>query len=528
MSKLSVLPFVLKRHWLPALAAFTSVVGSALVYAALTPPVYKASGRLLLNEQLTGVSDLSQDLTQLSGSRTTGANPLVTQAELMKSQRVLEKAIYLYESQLANPKSLSTGQLRSRLEVKILPATNILEASYQDANPELAAQLLNVILQATAEENAESIRVEASAVREFLESEVPAQEARLEQAETAENRYRQASGIIDLIQQKQALIDQLSDIDREEDSITFQLRSVNAKLGYLEDITGVRDLDSAYAAVRVGQDVELDNLRQTLAGLEAQVIDARSRLGELNPDLIALVERRDETRRLYQEELARILPDVTRVPANALALDELSQNVTADYIETEVERQTLEERLDTVRQARAAVQGIINQLPQSEQRLMTLVRRREEAAATLQQLQTQLDEARIAEAQLVSNIRILDTASPPSSSIWPKLSVILTMATAAGLVLAIFVIVLRETLNQTFDDAIEVEDLVQLPVLGLLPELPPTALLLEQPDRFLNDPSLVEPYRTLLKVLGSKVNKSPKLIVITSPISEDGKSIRLL
>lgn len=524
MGRISILPLVLKRHWLPALVTFASVVGSSLAYVALTPSTFEASGRLMLNQQQTGVSDLSRDLTQLPDGRASGANPVITQAELVKSQRVLERAIYLYESEVADPEPITPAALRGRLDVTIIPATNILELTYTGQEPELAAQLLNAVLQATAEENAESIRIEASSVRQFLESEVPRQRARLEQAETAENEYRQSSGIIEVTEQKQALIERLSDIESEENNIAFQLREAAARSNYLQQVTGVDALRSAYAAVRVGQDEQLQGLRTTLAELESQVIEARSRLGDQHPDLLAIVERRDATRQRYADEVARVMPGSVNVPSGELALDELSQKLSSDYIVGELERQALQERLGTVQRARVNLEQQLVQFPRREQSLTTLVRRREEAAATLQQLQAKLDEARIAEAQLVSNIRVIDSAQVPTLAVWPKLSVILVIASAAGLGLAIAVVILLEALNRTFDDAIEVEELTKLPVLGVLPELPSTALVLGQPDRFLNDSALVEPYRTLLRVLDSRVSRSPKVIVITSAMRGEGKS----
>ena len=524
MSRISILPLVIKRHWLPAVVTFASVIGSSLIYVALTPPTYEASGRLMLNQQRTGVSALSRDLTDLPDSRASGANPVITQAELVKSQRVLERAIDLYELEAAEPQPINTGSLRGRLDVGIIPATNILQLTFRDQNPERAALLLNAVLQATAEENAETIQAEASSVRQFLESEVPRQRARLEQAETAENEYRQSSRIVELNTQKQALIERLSDIETEENKVEFQLRDTAARIDYLQDITGVDALSGAYASVRAGQDEELQILRANLAELEEQVINARSRLGDQHPDLLAIVEQRDETRQRYTEELARVLPGNTSISSDELALDALSQQLSSDYIAGELERQALQDRLDTIQEVRTGLENQLAQLPRTEQALMTLVRRREEAATTLQQLQLKLDEARIAEAQLVSNIRVTDPAQVPTLIAWPKLPVILIVASAAGLGLAIAVVILLEALNSTFDDAIEVEDLTKLPVLGLLPELPSSALAIGQPDRFLNSPALVEPYRTLLKVLDSRIEESPKVLVITSAVRGDGTS----
>jgi succinoglycan biosynthesis transport protein ExoP len=524
MNGLLNLKYALKRSWLLALIAFASVIGSAILYAAITQPIYRSSGRLLLNEQLAGVSNLSDELNQFSDPRNTGANPLVTQSELIKSQKVLERALYIYNSKVASPEDLSPGELRPNLEVVILPATNILEVTYQYKDPEIAAQVLDAILQAAYEENIEYIKAEASVVREFLEDEVPNQEALLERAVSDESQFRQATGIVDLPNQKEALIARLSDIQAEENNLSFQIQEMGARIANLQQVTGVSNLESAYASVRAGQDEKLSTVRSNLIELEEQVIAARSRLGSQNPDLLALEEQREEVAQEYANELGRVLPSSVNVPDSLLALDQLSQDSITQYISDDIQLRALQNRLDTVQRTRADLESLISQVPSSEQSLSSLVRKREAAEATLQQLRSQLDEARIAEAQLISNIRILDAASVPSSAAWPKIPVILVFAIAGGLALATVLVILREMLNVTFDDPGEVEEFLGMPALGFLPELPAQAKLLDQPESFIHHASLVEPYRALLKAMHSKAANGSKIFLVTSAIAEDGKS----
>jgi capsular exopolysaccharide synthesis family protein len=58
-----------------------------------------------------------------------------------------------------------------------------------------------------------------------------------------------------------------------------------------------------------------------------------------------------------------------------------------------------------------------------------------------------------------------------------------------------------------------------------LPDIPATALNLEQPDYFLDNAGLVEPYRQLLKTLEFRTHKKLRLIVVSSTVSGEGKSL---
>lgn len=529
MSKVSLLPIAFRRHWVFALAALASVIGSSLLYVKVTPSVYQSSGRLMLDEQRTGVSDLSRNLAQLPDSRASGANPVITQAELLKSQRVLERAIDLYESDSAVDSvtnNITPSQLRGGLDVAIVPGTNILQLTYQDEDPERAARLLNAVLRSTVDESAETIRAEASTVRAFLEVEVPRQRARLEQAEANENAYRREVGIISLEEQKQALIGSLADVQQEERQVASNLQEVVTRSQYLQQITGNQALGSAYASIRAGQDERLQNLRAELAEVEAQVIQAQSRLGAQHPDLLALLDQREAKRQAYNEALTQVIPSGQAISPNQIALDETSQELTSDYIVGEISREALEDRLSLIQGVRSNLENQVKQLPIKEQRLAILMRQREEAEATLQLLQTQLEEARLAEAQLVSNVSIIDLAKPSNSPAWPNIPAILIIATAAGLGLAVAVMILLEALNNHFEDVVELEEMMRpkVPVLAALPKFPSENIQLQYIEPFIKSPNLIEPYRSLAEVLNLSSKAAPKVVVVTSTIDGEGKS----
>jgi capsular exopolysaccharide synthesis family protein len=481
----------------------------------------------MVDEKRVSISELGRDLTQLPSSELGGSSPIATQAELVKSQSVLNRALdqVFPEGTSNSPQGkLTSKKLSQRLKVKTIPATNIFELSYQDENPTLATKLLNAVSEAVVQESAEAIRSQARSVRTFLQAEIPNRRAELDQAEAAENKYRQTNGVISLADQTKSLVESLATLENQERAVSAQLQEVRTRDSSLQKITGVGTLKNAYTAVRIGEDEQLKNLRAKLADLEAKVIDSRSRLKENNPVLLKLLEQRDATRALYTQQLSRMLSRRAIAPAN-VASDQLSQNLISKLVVGETERLTLEKQLSVVQAQRANLQARLAQLPIKQQPLAALIRRREEAEVSLKLLQGKLEEARIAEAQLVSNNRVIDWAHLPSSPTWPKLSVVLVLANLAGLMLAVGVVLLLEVMDNTLRDASEAEELLKLPLVGVLPELPANALNLESPERFLDDVGLVEPYRMLLKTLEFRGSEKLRLMVVSSTISGEGKSI---
>lgn len=526
---ISSLLAVLKRRALPALVTFTAVIGGAFAYLTVTPRLYEASARLIQDDRRVSVSELGRDLTQVSSGAPGGPSPLANEAELVKSQRVLERAIALasLKSYNGSPTSqITSEELNKGLGVKIVPATNILQLNYKSKDPELAAQLLNAVSQAMIEENTKTISSEATKVREFLESsEIPNARKRLAAAEKNESNYRHISGIISFEEQTKSAVESLATLEDQERALTAQLQEAKGRDASLRQITDAKSLDKAYASVRGGQDEQLKTLRAKLTELNTKLIEARLRLTENHPSVIALVEQRDKVNKLYTEQLARVSPANSSVATNSVAGDQISQDLTSKLLANETERKAIENKLKTVQAQRVQLQVQIAKLPIQQQPLIALTREREDATASLKSLQSKLEEARITEAQKVSNLRLIEAAKPPTIASSPKRSAVLALATVFGTVLGTGVMLLLEVMDNTLKDASEAEELLSLPLLGVLPRLPAKTLVLEPADRFLDDVSLVEPYRMLLKTLEFRSTDKVHVIVVSSTLSGEGKSI---
>ncbi len=534
---------VLRRRGLPALVTFAAVIGGAFAYLKVTPRMYETSTRLILDDKRVSVSELGRDLSQTSPNAP-GNSPLANQAELVKSERVLQQALAIAQATssrsiaeavtsgnqawTSEPGSqpvieVTTDELSRGLQVKIIPATNILELSYQSKNPEVAARLLNSVAMAVIGDNIKSISIEATKVRQFLELQVPQARNQLRQAEAAENKYRVQSGIVSFDEQTKSLVAGVANLEEQERSLATQLQEARSRDASLRQITDTKALNQAYSSVRSGQDDAIKQLRVKLADQETQLIEARLKFTENHPTVVKLLQQRDAIRNLYSQQIARVSPQSTN--SNNIAGDQISQDLTSKLIVNEIERVAIGNKLQLVQTERANLQNRLTQLPLQQQPLTALIRQREETAASLKFLQSKLEEARIAEAQKVSNVQVIQAAKQPTKPTSPKPKVIFSLAAGFGAFLAIGVVLLLEVMDNTLRDASEAEELLQLSLVGVLPRLPSKTLVLQPAERFLDNASLIEPYRTLFKTLEFRSSENLKLIVVTSAISGEGKSI---
>ena len=540
-------------------------MGGALAYLALTPEQYEAVVRLSVEDERTSVSDIGQTIT--AADELGGSNPIVTQAEVVKSQGVLRAALEIYREQyglasIQSSASQSAGQsagqlaggstmpysaatanslaavglvvdseglpavdgadsssdqmadvptveaLMQSLLVKIIPATNILEVSYRGESPQQSAAIVNSVAQAAVSENVEEINIEASAVREFLESQLPSVQSRLRQAELQESRYRQTNGLLAVDAQNQQMVGGLASLEQEERSLVAALQEVATRGAQIQGVTGISSPEVAYAISRIGQDPQLLTLRSQITNPNVLLAEARSKLGDLHPELLALQDQLNNLQALYQQRLAQITPpglgsDFGNAAAD-IAANDLSQQLMSDSINSAVQADALRSRLGVVRSELAQMRSQFAQQPSLQQPLAVLERERQDAEDSLKLIQTKLEEARIAEAQLVSNVRVVGLAEPAETPVSPKPFAILAMGAVAGSILSVIGILLLDMLDASLQSGDEVEKLVKLPVLGYLPRLSADLVDIDGLDAFLDNPRHVEPYRALLKTIESR------------------------
>ena len=547
-----------KRYWWIAIPAFLASMSGAVLYLAFTPRLYQAVGRMSVEDERTSVSDIGQTLTKRD--ELGGANPIVTQAEVVKSQGVLREA--LAEAQSAGSAQLpSVGWLMEELQVSILPATNLLEVSYRSRDPEQAATIVNAVTQAAVAQSVEDINLEATSVRNFLESQLPELQTKLQAAELAESEYRQENGLLAVAAQNQQMVGGLAALEQEERALLSSLAETVSREQQLQNVVGIDSPEAAYDVARVGQDPQLETLRSQITSTSVAISEARSMLGDEHPDLLALNDEIASLQALYQQRLGEVSPfgqtgglsNGFGSSAAALSGNDLSQQFLAEFISIKIEAEALVNRLSFVQAELAKMRDSFTAQPSIQQPLAVLGRERQEAADSLALIQSKLEEARIAEAQLVSNVRVVGLAEAPENPVSPSPLAVLALGAIAGSILTIGTILLLDVLDASLQSGDEAEKLVKLPVLGYLPRLSTELLDIEGLDAFLDTPRQVEPYRALLKTIESRQRmqsaanrdrqasdgsqaegtaaeasasstRSSQVIVVSSPTDNEGKS----
>lgn len=527
MTNAATLASIFKRRFFPALVTFSGVLGGACAYLSVAEPAFQAKARLVIDDTSVSVSELGQNLTRFANSQT--SDPIAAQAELVTSNRILD---YTFQS-LVDSGDIQEGspierasQIRQFLSVKIVPATNFLDIMYEGQEPELTAKVVNALANAVVKLNAEEIRREASSVRSFLDVQIPQQQAKLQEVEAIETQYRQSTGLIDAPTQTASLVGSLSALEDRERDLLDKLQAASTQRALLQDITGFEQPKIAYIATRVGQDEDLKNLNSSLLQINEDIAVARSRFQDDHPQILALVQQRNDLQELYKLRLTSLSSDGfgASLSDGSKASNPLSEELISQYILRTVDEQSIYSQIQLTREIQQSMQSKLVDLPAKRQQLNEIERKRDELSSGLDLLQQKQQEARIAEAQLVGNVQIVDYASVPGDSSSPKAIVLLILAGVAGSSLAAGVVLLLELLDGRLHSVSEIQAGTDVPVIGVLPRNRRRRLKTKRLSDFLDHSSAIEPYRSLLKSIEASSMRKSKVMVFTSTRRGEGKS----
>jgi polysaccharide biosynthesis transport protein len=128
---------LLRRYWWQSGLAFTGVLGAVAMWTLMQTPIYEARGQLILQkkDQTSALTGLSEKLGQMD-PLSIESNPLETEAQILQSRPILDKAIAQLNLRNGKGELLADVELRQVLKVKPVRSTDVLEITFSDPNPQ--------------------------------------------------------------------------------------------------------------------------------------------------------------------------------------------------------------------------------------------------------------------------------------------------------------------------------------------------------------------------------------------------------
>lgn len=243
------------------------------------------------------------------------------------------------------------------------------------------------------------------------------------------------------------------------------------------DHRAANELTSIEAVDQLAQ--RLIGLRSTLAEVGQSGEDARARLNELS----ALAEQQrfkeiaDLTGSIRLENLAKAIDDRggPSVPSNSAAVIRFTAELQAVLNRLKREIASSEQNISKLQASVVELESRQADQATNMVKLRQLEREAQAASLIYETFLSRLKETTVQQGVHKADAIVISKARIPKSRSFPRYRVVLSAALFIGIFFAGAVVVLLETLDQTFSAPEELERFTGLPLLGLIPNAPVTA-----------------------------------------------------
>lgn len=450
----------LRRRWKLVLAITLLAVAAAVVHFLITPPSFEAqcviqierrSANSLLSSQLPWLDhyfNLEFYPTQYRLLESRGlAEEVVRDLRLAEEERFAGRAARNGSSSGADRAVLGriANRLRSSLSVQPIRDTQLVRVTYRSDRPDEAARIANAFAESFIEFGIRTRSETMSEASDVLAEEID----RLNQEVVdIEERLGSFSG------------DETAFSFTPEGEVTFQrLEKLNeelveAKRRRIEEQARYESLRASPAETVAADSPVVQQQRAEQLRLEREY-DSKAQFYKSGwPEMQDLAEKIERGQQALREAVQE--------EAEKLRRAALARYQGAQREEQALAREIRELRSQMSDENAQAVEFNNLQVELSSRRelLDDLLRRRSETAFATR-LQTDKN----------SNVRIVDEALVPSSPTHPSLRKNLSAGVAAGLLLGLGAALLLQFLDRTLKSAEEVEQLLGLPVLAVIPDV---------------------------------------------------------
>lgn len=501
-----------KRRW-TVIAVTLLFAGTITIASFKMRKVYRSTARVEVGAEAPQIQSLSELYQQVQ----VNDGYLQTQIQVLRSdnlawltaQQLKLETVEEFggDSERQNSRESKVeliAEFKRHLTVDLVPKTRMLEVSFESCDPELAARVATALVTNYVDYN---FRERYDATRQasgWMEQQLDELKEKVELSQQAMVDYERENAIANTSEKQNVLEQILSDLGRDLTS---------AKSERLKQQAIYSQIESQREDVsKLVQNPFLEKLEEKQADLRNQYAEALGQYGPKFPKVQRLQQQIQEAQSQVEAERTRIINRIRNDYAAAATRERLAADAVAR------QKQEL---------------GALNDLLVQH----NILRREFETNQQLyQSLLQRLKDATVSAGLRSTNLHIVDSALPPSRPARPRKLLNVLVGTFAGLIFGTLAAFIQEVLDHSIKTTEELETLLGIPALAVIPieketklepgasdNLPGNALALTVTNR--PHSPLAEAYRALrTSILLSPASRSTKILLVTSSFSGEGKT----
>jgi len=531
-----------KRHWRPSLAVFGATVAIAAVAALAQKSYYKAEGKLLLrsSDQSSALLGLPGGLGNLVGLGNVGqGNSQATEIEVIQSEPIIQTTIDQLNLKDEEGDPLKVDAFLSKLKVETVQGTEVIGVDYESEDPQEAAAVVNQLMTNYLANRQFNSRASATALREFLEKQLPQAKSRVYQVETSLREFKEKNRLTVPDEEAKLAVTNLAELEQQTNQAQTELAATNAASNGLRRKLGM-DSSTALTTAALSQAPGVQSALEELLKVETELAKQRTVYQDSSPVIQDLQDKQAELKGILAGQVGTVIGTPQIGTPKNLQAGELQNKLAGDLVQSEVERLSIERRLANLEAIQAAYRQRMTVLPRLEQIGRNLEREQKIAQETYTMLVSKVQEARIQEAKAradndaLTQARVLEAAMAPESPI-SRTKLFLALGVLLGGILAAATTLILELLDSSIKTAEEAREKLGYAVLGTIPALEGSGK--SKQHHYLVPMSETLPVRDAPRSLSSEAyrklqvnlefldsGRPLQVIVVTSAVPKEGKS----
>jgi polysaccharide biosynthesis transport protein len=407
----------------------------------------------------------------------------------------------------------SVSNFMKMMGVSPVERSNLVEVSFYSQNDSLAARIANQLGEDYIDQNLQVKWNEALKASEWLSGRLVELKSKLKSSEDALQEYAARNSILFI-----------------QNAVSAQAQSMaNARLEQLEEELTKAQGDRAkkealYSLIEQGkvQDLPgtLDN--RLIQALEQNLSDLKRQYSELT----ATVKPGYPKAMALKEQIDTLQADLNRQK------QALTQNISQEYTAAETREKYLSKLISQQEQ-------LVGTVSQKTIQYNILKREVDTNRSLYDGVLQRMKEAQVAAGLNASNIMVVDPAQVPSGPAKPRIVFNLALGFILGLSLGIGLAFFQEYLDNTLKTPDEVESLLRLPSLGLIPSIHLNGSSKSAKQGLMTlgtgsngsyglalqkNPMAAEAFRSLRTSILLSANPIPKILLVTSALPGEGKT----
>lgn len=521
---------ILRKHRWIILTVVAVMVAVVSVVSYQMQPIYQSSARLEISGETPDLSTLQALFSILPSDE----EFLQTQVRILQSDdlamqtirslRLYEKPEFAVRSKGAGysaPFSPAEevaliGRFRGQLNVQLVRTTRLVDVRFESADPKITADVPNELASLYIESNFRKKYESTLQAQQWMSGQLGELKNKMEKAHESLVAYERENQIYALSEGQNVTLQKLGQLSQE---LTIAESERMAKESQYQMIKS-RRLDDL---PQVSSNAYIQELQTRLQKLGDEFAELRATFGPKYPKVQRLETQLQEAKAQMEKEKQQV----------------------ANRIESEY--QVAQKREQLLRQAVNVQKTEANLLNEKLVQYSLLKREYETNQQLYDGLLNRMKEAGVSAGMRSNNIHFVDRARPPLAPVRPNKSLNIALSLVVGVILGGVLALFNEYLDNSVKTPEEVEQLVGLPALGVIPAVAsisstsaysralPAATSIAKPQTqelpTLSQPHSVvsEAYRALrTSILLSTSKHPPQTILITSGQPREGKTTTAL